>query len=224
MHLIQAPNLQLVSLHIPKTAGTSFRSILKQVYGTKAVVRFDIINGEAYIEQKLFKGDKLPSHIKVIHGHFCYADLIQKVQLPAAVKKITWLRHPVKRTVSNYFYLCSMLKHYLQEEKNKIDILSKMQRTILEYAGDNYNKNRISFFLRGSSFEDYDFVGLVEHFDEDLKLMSAKLGWPDNLKVIHHNETDKAAYSVEKEVEDKIEEWNKADMELYNLALDNRNN
>lgn len=224
MHLIQAPNLQLVSLHIPKTAGTSFRSILKQVYGAKAVVRFDIINGEAYIEQKLFKGDKLPSHIKVIHGHFCYADLIQKVQLPAGVKKITWLRHPVKRTVSNYFYLCSMLKHYLQEEKNKIDILSKMQRTILEYAGDDNNKNRMSVFLRGSSLQDYDFVGLVEHFDEHLKLMSAKLGWPADLKPIHHNETDKTKYSVNKEVELKIEEWNKADMELYALALKDRNN
>ncbi|WP_421947534.1 hypothetical protein [Phaeodactylibacter xiamenensis] len=33
--------LELLSFHIPKSAGTSFRNMLRDVYGAEAVLRFD---------------------------------------------------------------------------------------------------------------------------------------------------------------------------------------
>ncbi len=50
--MIQAPHLELISLHIPKTAGTSFRSNLVNVYGKKAVARFDILKGKIWLDEK----------------------------------------------------------------------------------------------------------------------------------------------------------------------------
>ena len=45
-------NIELVSIHIPKTAGTSFRNVLKSAYSRKSVVRFDIRRGKIEMEKK----------------------------------------------------------------------------------------------------------------------------------------------------------------------------
>ena len=98
--------IELVSIHIPKTAGTSFRNILKNVYGEKEVIRFDISNRRGItIEEKVLKSKKLSRRIKVIHGHFTYRNLTKMVALSDNVPIVTWLRNPIKRVISNYYYL-----------------------------------------------------------------------------------------------------------------------
>jgi hypothetical protein len=222
MPLIDASNLVLISLHIPKTAGTSFRNILVKVYGEKAVVRFDMINEKIYINEQLFSGTELPSYIKVIHGHFVYSELTEQIKLPHHVKHVTWLRHPVSRVISNYFYLAEMMNYYMQEEVHHIDIISKMQRTLTEYAADEKNRNRISKFLAGISLSDFDFVGLVEYFEEHLYQMSEKLGWPKQIAPVHYNATGriKKGDGVDEELKTKIARWNDLDMILYKTACD----
>lgn len=222
MPLIDASNLVLISLHIPKTAGTSFRNLLVEVYGAKAVVRFDIINGKIYINEQLFSGTVLPSHIKVIHGHFVYSELTEQIKIPDHVKWVTWLRHPVSRVISNYFYLAEMMHYYMQEEIHQIDIISKMQRTLTEYAGDEKNRNRMSKFLDGISLSEFDFVGLVEHFDEHLQRMSEKLGWHKHIAPVHYNATGKMREGDKTgdEVKTQIALWNDRDMILYQAACD----
>jgi len=222
MPLIDASNLILISLHIPKTAGTSFRNLLVEVYGAKAVVRFDVINGEIYINEQLFSGTALPSHIKVIHGHFVYSELTERIKIHDHVKRVTWLRHPVSRVVSNYFYLAEMMNYYMQEEIHHIDILSKMQRTLSEYAADEKNRNRMSKFLDGISLREFDFVGLVEHFDEHLQQMSEKLGWHKQIAPVHYNATTKMREGDKTgdAVKEQIELWNDRDMVLYRAACD----
>jgi hypothetical protein len=66
--------LELISIHIPKTAGTSFRNTLKTVYGEDHVARLDIELYDKHIrlnELDYFESS-LPNHLKVIHGHFSY--------------------------------------------------------------------------------------------------------------------------------------------------------
>ncbi len=225
MPLIDASNLVLVSLHIPKTAGTSFRNLLVEVYGEKAVVRFDIINGAIYINEQLFSGTALPSHIKVIHGHFVYSELTERIKIPQHVKRVTWLRHPVSRVISNYFYLAEMMSYYMQEEIHHIDIVSKMQRTLTEYAADEKNRNRMSKFLDGISLSEFDFVGLVERVDEHLQQMSEKLGWNRQIAPVHYNATNnkKEGDKAGDGQKEQIALWNDRDMVLYNTAC-NLNN
>ena len=95
--------LILISLHIPKTAGTSFRNILKSVYGENQVVRFDISRmGVVRMNENVYQKSKLPN-VKVIHGHFTFQDLSGSFTLPETYKLITWMRDPVKRVISNYY-------------------------------------------------------------------------------------------------------------------------
>ena len=55
--------VELVSLHIPKTCGTSFRNTLKAVYGIKSVKRLDINNNLLKIDEKIY----VKSSLKFFH-------------------------------------------------------------------------------------------------------------------------------------------------------------
>src|SRR5437762_9155277 len=104
---------ELISLHIPKTGGTSFRNILKSVYGDDQVVNFEIeTNGVIRLNEIPFHKKYLPD-VKVIHGHFVYETFFNSFKLPEGYKIITWVRDPVKRVISNFYYLESRLKEIL---------------------------------------------------------------------------------------------------------------
>lgn len=211
--------LELISLHIPKTAGTSFRNILKEVYGEKGVVRFDINNKRVVrLNQEVYTNKNLPA-AKVIHGHFAYKDIKSLFDIPTDIQKITWLRNPVERVISNYFYLESRLKTLLNEEQNNLNILSKMQRSLLEYASDDINRNRQSGFLSGISLEEFDFVGIQEDFENDLVEISKVLNWEKLPNVLHQNKTPLKKNTVDFETKKEIERLNQDDMELYKKAL-----
>ncbi len=212
-------HLQLISLHIPKTAGTSFRNTLKAVYGEEQVIRLDIdlIHHQLRIEQQPFDQPKLPRKVKVVHGHFSPALLRQKLALSPKTPMITWLRHPVDRVISNYFYLAKRLKEELNEEGKGLNILSKMQKTLLEYAYAELNRNRMSKFLTGITLEECLFVGISEHYESDLEYLSRLLKWK-SYSTFHHNATGGSL--VVSEVERAaIRAWNAEDVNLYEHAL-----
>ncbi len=208
--------VKLVSLHIPKTAGTSFRNILKEVYGEEHVVRFDI-KRHVSIENEPFKGRKLKPEIEVIHGHFPYYKLIELIDLPEGVPVITWLRDPVERVISNYYYLEKILQEELQEEKRDLNILAKMQKTLKEYASTEANRNRISKFLKGTTAEDLFFIGFMDHYAEDLKDLARLLKWKD-YPVLKQNVTGQKP-EVDEDTMQFIRQLNEEDYSIYNRAL-----
>ncbi len=213
-------SLEVISLHIPKTAGTSFRNILKEVYGDDAVVRFDINNkGVVRLNEEFYTSGDLPN-ARVLHGHFAYSDLSSMFEFDEkSVRRITWLRHPVKRVISNYFYLESRLHDILKEEKRNLNILSKMQRSLQEYARDEKNRNRQHKFLNGIALTDFDFVGIQEDFEADLKEIAATLNWEKYPPPLFQNKTPSKKPEISKDLIKEIEELNSLDMELYRNAI-----
>ncbi len=210
---------ELISLHIPKTAGTSFRHMLKEVYGDDQVVRFDINEkGIARLNQQIYEETKLPS-VKVIHGHFSFTDITSMAYDQQSVKMITWLRNPVSRVISNYFYLEQRLKDLLDEEKNQLNILSKMQRSLMEYARAEVNRNRQSKFLRGADMDAFDFIGIQEDFDRDIIALAGALGWSDLPPVLHHNKTKSERHKLSSDILEEIRDLNKDDVQWYHNVL-----
>ena len=213
-------SIELISIHIPKTAGTSFRNILKEVYGDEAVIRLDISlkTQEVRINEQLYHEENLPPETQVIHGHFSPALLIQRFVLDTTPKMITWLRHPVDRVISNFYYLEKRLKEELQEEIKGLDILSKMQRKLMEYAQDEINRNRQHKFLAGVRLEDLDFVGIQEHYSEDLKSLSHLFNWP-SYQEARHNVTGGIYTQVSAQDRAEIAKLNASDIALYEEGL-----
>lgn len=215
-------NIQLVSIHIPKTAGTSFRNTLKQVYGENQVKRLDIAIDKFTLEQQPFQSDKLDKGIEVIHGHIFYELLIEKINISKDVPIITWLRDPVARVISNYKYLSKRLAEELDEEGKGLNILAKMQRTLVEYAHDEINRNRMSKFLAGIEPEDISFIGITEYFSDDLKDLAQFLDWK-NVEEYMVNVTGKKIDDVSEEDKAIIRQLNRDDVALYQKAIELRN-
>lgn len=213
-------DIQLISIHIPKTAGTSFRNSLKVVYGEKEVVRLDIglVKQEVKINEQLYYQSEFPPGTKVIHGHFSYPLLIENFKINPDIPVITWLRDPVQRVISNYLYLTKILEDLLQEEQKGLNILQKMKRSLKEYALFEGAQNRQSKFLKGLNIEDLKFVGIVEHYDEDINKLAKILAW-EKAPIFNNNRTKKETDFVSKNDIDLIRQLNKEDLNLYEKAI-----
>ena len=213
--------LELISLHIPKTAGTSFRLILESVYGSNEVMRVDlpIDDPKLKVNKEDYNSDRLPK-AKVIHGHFNYELLSSEVRLPDQVPIVTWVRDPVERVISNYFYLSDRLESILDEKNRGVNILSKLKRNLKEYAQCEINRNRQSKFLKGLNLDDITFIGVVENFEEEIKVLAKILGWK-NVESVKVNSTKKKDF-VDQEIRDIIYEMNLKDVELYNSVLERK--
>ena len=209
-------NIELVSLHIPKTAGTSFRNILKEVYGSSHVSRLDI-RRNIELDGKIFKGSGLKKSVRVVHGHFSFRKLTDNFDIPAGCPVVTWLREPAERVISNYYYLDKILRKELNEEKKDLNILAKMEKTLLEYASTEANRNRMSKFLDGISPEEFFFIGFTDHYEEDLEQLAKLLNWK-NYSEFKQNITGSKP-DIDQDTLSRIRDLNQADYEIYNKAL-----
>ena len=215
-------NIELCSIHIPKSAGTSFRNIMVDVYGKKNLIRLDVnIDDELKIDEQPYNKPSLPDNVKVIHGHYSIAQLKEQLEISEDVKIITWIRHPVERAISNYYYLVERLEARLIHTNNSRRTLSRLIKTLQDFCAFPRNRNRSKRFLRGVKLDELDFVGITEHFDEDIHDLAEIMGWP-KVQSLAVNKTQKKESNIDPSLLKLIEEWNAEDMELYHRALELR--
>ncbi|RQH24139.1 sulfotransferase family 2 domain-containing protein, partial [Okeania hirsuta] len=216
----EGSQLEIISVHVPKTAGTAFKKVLEQVYGFESVI---VDYPGAHRKRFNNQWEARKSQIKVIHGHFG----VNKYEkyFPEA-KKIAWIRHPIHRLISHYFF---WLNHPLNKIENTSQrLLVENQISLLEFAQLPDIKNITSRFLNRREVTDFYFVGIQELFKEDLNELKEQLGWGD----FDIEYTNKNTYSnYEKKIQNilsepklihKLEEINSDDVEFYQAALKNR--
>lgn len=191
-------SLRLLSVHINKTAGTSFGQLLQKNY--RSVFRINTHIGTRRPRRSLTCDGKdllnrIPADAEVVHGHFT-ADEIFIEGIPL----VTWVRDPVYRVVSNYHYVKSDL-------------------SLIDWAALEDSRNRMSKMLSKIPLEKFFFIGLMEQFDNDLVLLADMLGWqhrtPEVLNPTHYEPVDS---SLRKE----IAALNQEDVLLYNKVREMR--
>ncbi len=196
----------LISIHIPKTAGTSFYSILKQVYGPTL--------SPSYKRKDVKKQPNWEAH-EVIHGHFSYREIAHLHRTHGA-KVICWLRHPVDRVISNHTFFIAGLsqphKNLRQYELNK----HRIHEDLLTYAQKTENRNRMSKFLAGISLEELFFVGKMERFEKEVGRLGKQLGWT-TVQIPKLNTLERP--EVDETTRNKILALNQQDFELYTNAF-----
>jgi hypothetical protein len=210
--------VELVSIHIPKTAGRSFVEILKAVYGENRVRHFDRKDySDKSVPEVLQFISGLTESTTVIHGHFTYND-IRDIKNIHSAKLITWVRDPVERVFSNY----SFFKKRIAEASEESELQKRKEETLIEYASLEHSRNRMSKFISGARLKDFFFIGVIEYFDSDIKTLSDMLGWPEiSIPRVNINSEFKSKLPAVSENEKKvIRELNKDDVELYNNVLE----
>jgi hypothetical protein len=207
--------LELLSIHIPKTAGTSFYNVLEQVYPvglSPSLKRRDLANSN----DKNSKSEIDLGQFKVVHGHITWQEAAQFCD-KESTKIICWLRNPVDRVLSNYRFFINRLENpQLNPEVAEIN-LHRLHETPIEYAEREENRNRMSKFTAGLELEDFFFIGLVECFNQDLQYLAEILEWPPFTNPHLNQGLGNTEYTLE--IREAVANLNEQDMDLYSRVI-----
>lgn len=164
--------LKIISIHIPKTAGRSFYQILKWAYENKIGLPQ---NKDKFVVDGSFIEDSFDfNKTEVLHDHFYFKNVFNLYQ-KYNPKIIVWLRNPVDRVISNYYYNVSMnLQKPWKKNANKRKDLS-----LIEYASKSNNQNSMLKFLDGINLDNIFFIGITERFNEDANKLGKMLHWQE---------------------------------------------
>jgi len=164
-HGVCVCGLMVVSIHVPKCAGTSFRNILSDQFGSRLWLNYGSIFTAAD-----FRPELIPESTACIHGHFIGDAFDSVVPRP---RYMTWVRHPVDRVVSNNY-------HCLRSPDLRDDCCRRLHEeklSLCAFAELDWMQNLATCYLAGKALETFDFVGIAERFDESLVLLNRAFGW-----------------------------------------------
>jgi len=199
----------IVSIHVPKSAGTSFRRLLTEVCGARIWYNYGTI-----FSRSQARADLVPPGTTFIHGHFladAFDDLFPGRRL------LTWVRHPVERLVSNYH-------HFLRAPDMRDDCcraLHERRLSLRQFADLEWMSNETSRYLANKPVRDFEFVGIAERFDESARLFCRTFGFREPARTPHENRNPFRAgerYDVSPGDYAHILERNAADLAWYDQA------
>jgi len=158
-HEPAAETLELISLHVPKAFGTSLGEVLAEHYGPQHILRDYRVSLETTGVQRLVRPE-LPPGTLAIHGHF---PAVRYADAPAR-RRVTFLRDPVRRTVSHFFFWQTEPRH-----GNAVhDQLLDGRLGLLEFAKlPAIRRFYADTVFGGCDMRSFDLVGIVEDLARD---------------------------------------------------------
>lgn len=198
--------MDIISLHFPKTAGTSFRKVLEDNYGEKLLKDYDNININNY---NLNDYD-------IVHGHL----LIDKYySINSNCKVITWLRNPLDRIISYY----NFWNKYDTNEKEfgKWHIKFNNEKpSFSEFIKNWYTiKDEFKIYTNNFNINDFYFVGIVERYNRDIEILGDILKW-NSINNYKENKTENNLKLNKKDIK-LFNEIFKYEIEIYNFFKNN---
>jgi len=212
----------IISLHIPKSAGTSFKLSLKEHFGDALLEDYGTRPMRVPFERGRKRAEKFNKRIQFdnyknvhcIHGHFIAA---KYASFRGNALFITWLRDPIERLYSNYFHIMRISESARNTIPRKV---RKEKWTLEEYCFHPLMKNFCSNFFWGFDISNFDFVGIVERFESEMEYFSSTfLDTTSNLFRVNAN-PDLEEYLIDPGLRADLEKFHSIDMEMYHRALE----
>lgn len=211
-----SPHLTLISLHIPKCAGQSFRKVLEEFFPSRIFFH--------YFQQRNSLPQKNPlTPNTCIHGHFNKTKGFGVDDYyPEAEQFITVLRDPLEAAISNYFYW----KTKARANQLKKGIITAGSEDDYKDISDFFRKrprsNLLDFMPGELTLENYKeiiqsrfvWIGLVENFQPGIDELAHILSVPP--VSIGRLNTSTRDEELPREIEEEFIRQNALEFEIYN--------
>ncbi len=224
----------VVFLHMPKAGGQSLVNLLKKNFKKRTEV-YDRPFRTLQLDEMILDMEKYFKNKEIILGHFGYGI---EHYISSEVRYITYMREPIKRVHSLYYFILATPWHYLYKEVIKMSLCEFMESKIT-YETDNCmiryvlgEKGKILSFAECSCITEehyikaleilekkFSFVGILEDFDDSLLLLRNVIGISD-MKYLRMNDNSLSKQKLTKDEHDIIERCNAFDIKLYNYFRD----
>ena len=223
-----APKKQLMFVHIPKTAGTTFVLILGRLFKWNKTLSYYSAQGR---KNHVDFSAAYKNKFDLSYGHIPF---IPDQGLERGIEYFTFLRKPRERLLSGYKYLKGDKDHgiekatavadtYLLKDFLKQGVIKNFDNLMVRYLSNNIEKayleiNEADLELAIKNFDTYfQIFGLTEYFNESLVLLSDYMKWAP-LYYVKENKSSFKAEELDEETEKLIEACNKYDEVLYKHA------
>lgn len=217
----------IISVHVPKTAGTSFRHSLQDYFGDSLLLKYGekpfntpiLIRNQNAVQSAIDHLNNDFTGVRCIHGHFLPVQYLL-LSLVREVSFITWMRHPVDRLISDYYHT---LKNYGSDAPPFQKRVITEKWSLLQYCLCEELRNIYQQVFWGFPLEYFDFVGISEHFHDDFPDFRNRYLSPE-IRIYRENVSENKPripvldHSLRKE----IELFHLQDMELYERATEMR--
>ncbi len=209
----------IVSVHVPKTGGETFRDILEAL--TEGHLQRDYADrplAPMSIRQRLRLATARPhleSDTRAVHGHFIATKYWRRY--PEA-RYMAWFREPVERLASHYHYW----KRQPDRRNPTCQKLIEEGLSLEAFAALPEMRDVHARFLGEVPAESLAFVGITERYDDSIDLFRRAFypALPATTERVNANpEREGDRYDLDRATRRSIEDLNAADVELYRAAL-----
>ncbi|SHF03757.1 Sulfotransferase family protein [Fodinibius roseus] len=223
----------LISLHMPKCGGTSFKELLKRhfkwrfskdydypIHWSPDKRRKEAIESRERIKRR-YRYFYRYRFTECIHGHF----LPYKYDYfygRDGITFITWLRDPVERLVSHYYF---WLRTYETAKPKPLHRrVVEEDWTLQEFAFSEELKNVYSEFLWNFPARQFDFIGITEHYEEDVRYFANHYLGLKDVSVPQKNISPRKSKPLitDEGLIKELKSFHARDYELYDYALEAR--
>jgi len=200
-------------IHIPKTAGTSFRQSAEHYFGSANVIcDYGIEAQETHYSVKKYIYESYEPYdffikLNAMSGRMlCGHVPIQKyAPLYNSRNIITFMRRPDQQIRSHF--------EHVVRHKN-------YEKSFIEFLQDARAVNMQSRYLNHLPLQSIGFVGITEFYQESIAVINQLYGFSMlNFHLNSNNEKKSSDYEFSVEELELIEKLNKKDYELYQRAL-----
>ena len=163
VHTKKSPT-KILSLHFPKTGGTSFGKILQMIYGGSYMPHYPELEAQGNEKSEIFENKSC------VHGHLIFD---RYVQLYEPGLFITWLRCPINRTISLY--------NHIQKSPDPSNYLHQKvvaeKLSLIEFCELEMNRNQLFYWIGNRNPEDFKVIGFLETAQASIVKCAAALNW-----------------------------------------------